>query len=65
MSNVSKTLRKLREQKGLTQEKLARLADVSNNTVIKIEAGKNQNPTLETLKRLARVLDISVDDLIS
>jgi transcriptional regulator with XRE-family HTH domain len=64
MSNISKTLRKLREQKGLTQEKLARLADVSNNTVIKIEAGKNQNPTLETLKRLAKALDISVDDLI-
>jgi transcriptional regulator with XRE-family HTH domain len=64
MSNISKTLRKIREQKGLTQEKLARLADVSNNTVIKIEAGKNQNPTLETLKRLAKALNISVDDLI-
>lgn len=65
MSNISKTLRKLREQKGFTQEKLARLADISNNTVIRIEAGKNQNPTLETLKRLAKALDISVDDLIS
>ena len=65
MSNRSKTLRKLREQKGFTQEKLARLADISNNTVIRIEAGKNQNPTLETLKRLAKALDISVDDLIS
>lgn len=65
MSNISKTLRKLREQKGLTQEKLARLADVSNNTVIKIEAGKNQNPTLGTLKRLAKALGISVDYLIS
>ena len=64
MSNISKTLRKLREQKGLTQEKLARLADVSNNTVIKIEASKNENPTLDTLKKLAKALDISVDDLI-
>lgn len=65
MSNISKTLRKLREQKGLTQEKLARLADVSNNTVIKIEAGKNENPTLDTLKKLAKALDVSVDNLIS
>lgn len=65
MSNISKTLRKLREQKGLTQEKLARLADVSNNTVIKIEAGKNENPTLNTLKKLAKALDSSVDDLIT
>jgi len=64
MSNISRTLRKLREAKGLSQEKLARLADVANNTIIKIEAGKNQNPTLDTLKKIAKVLEISVDELI-
>ena len=31
---------------------------------VKIEAGKNQNPTLDTLKNIAKVLEISVDDLI-
>jgi len=64
MSNITKTLRKLRETKGLSQEKLARLADVANNTIIKIEAGKNQNPTLETLKKVAQALGVSVDELI-
>ncbi len=63
MSNLSKNLRKLRELKGLSQEKLARLASVSNNTIIKIEAGKNKNPTLEILKKIAKVLEISIDDL--
>ena len=65
MSNITKTLRKLRGSRGLSQEKLARLADVSNNTIIKIEAGKNQNPTLDTLKKIAKALEVSVDDLIS
>ena len=64
MSNITKTLRKLRKAKGLSQEKLARLADVANNTIIKIEAGKNQNPTLETLKKVAQALGVSVDNLI-
>jgi putative transcriptional regulator len=64
MSNLAKNLRQLREAKGLTQEKLARLADVANNTIIKIEAGKNQNPTLETLKNIAKILEVSVDELI-
>jgi transcriptional regulator with XRE-family HTH domain len=64
MSNISKNLRKMREAKSLSQEKLARMADVANNTIIKIEAGKNQNPTLDTLKKIAKALDISVDDLI-
>ena len=40
------------------------MADVANNTIIKIEAGKNQNPTLETLKKIAKVLEVSVDKLI-
>lgn len=64
MSNITKNIRKLREAKRLSQEKLARMADVANNTIIKIEAGKNQNPTLDTLKKIAKALEISVDDLI-
>jgi len=54
----------LREAKGLSQEKLARLADVANNTLIKMETGENKNPTLETLKKVAKALEVSVDDLI-
>ncbi len=56
-------MRKLRKDKGLSQEKLARLADVANNTIIKIEAGKNQNPTLDTLKKIAKAIGVSIDDL--
>jgi transcriptional regulator with XRE-family HTH domain len=63
MSNIIKTLKKLREAKGLSQEKLARLADFANNTIIKIEAGKNQKPTLDTLKKITKALEVSVDDL--
>jgi len=65
MSTITKNLRKLREAKGLSQEKLARLSDVANNTIIKIEAGKNQNPTLDTLRKVAKALEVSVDDLIN
>lgn len=63
MSTLSKNLRKLREDKELSQEKLARLSDVANNTIVKIEAGKNQNPTLDTLKKIAKALNISIDEL--
>ena len=54
----------MRESKGLSQEKLARLSDVANNTIVKMEAGKNQNPTLDTLRKIAKALTISVDELI-
>jgi transcriptional regulator with XRE-family HTH domain len=37
----------------------------ANNTIIKMESGENKNPTLETLRKAAKVLDISVDELIN
>ena len=46
----SSKIKRIREKLGLSQEKLARLADVSNNTIINIEAGKQQNPTIDTIK---------------
>jgi len=61
---LSKNLKKLREKKGLSQDRLAKLADVANNTIIKIEQSENVNPTLETLRKIAKALEISVDDLI-
>ena len=63
-TNLAKKVKQLREKLGLSQEKLARLADVSNNTIIKIEAGKQDNPTIDTLKKVAKALDIPVEDLI-
>jgi len=62
--NLANNIKKLREAKGLSQEKLARLADVANNTLIKMESGENQNPTLDTLKKVAKAFGVSVDNLI-
>jgi len=63
--NLANNIIRLRKQKGLSQEKLARLSDVANNTIIKMESGENDNPTLETLRKVAKALDVSVDKLIS
>lgn len=61
---LAMNLKKLREKKGLSQDRLAKLADVANNTIIKIEQGENINPTLDTLRKIAKALDVSVDELI-
>jgi DNA-binding XRE family transcriptional regulator len=63
-TNLAKKVKQLREKLGLSQEKLARLADVSNNTIINIEAGKQDNPTIDTLKKVAKALNVPVEDLI-
>jgi len=60
---LSKNLKRLREKKGLSQDRLAKLADVANNTIIKIEQGENINPTLDTLKKIAKALGVGLDEL--
>lgn len=67
MSNgkIAENVKKLRSNKELSLEKLARLADLSLNTIVKIENGVNHNPTIETLNKIAEALKVKVDDLIN
>ena len=66
MSNnkISSNFKKLRAQKGYSLEKVARLADLSLNTVVRLESGTNKNPTIDTLSKIAHALEVSVDDLL-
>jgi len=65
MSNkIAENLKRLRSKKGYSLEKVARLAELSLNTVVKIENGVNKNPTIETLMKLAKALGVGVNDLI-
>jgi len=60
----AKKIRELRNKKGLSQEKLARLANVSFVTVVKIESGESKHPTIQTMAGIAKALDISLDELV-
>ena len=60
---VGATIRKLREAKGITQEKLAGAVGMMRNNISRIEAAKHR-PTLETMERIAKALKVSVADLI-
>ena len=55
-------LRKLRQVKNLSMEKLSYEVDVDISQIHRIEKGKI-NPTLSTLSALAKALDISLKDL--
>ena len=63
-SNFGTTLRKLRIEKGLSQEALAsRLDMVSNGYISRLESGQ-KNPTLEMVFKLAEALEIKAWELI-
>jgi len=64
MSTIGKNIKKLRQEKELSQDKLSKLADLSLNTVVKIELDESPNPTIETIQKIAKALGVSVDDLL-
>jgi transcriptional regulator with XRE-family HTH domain len=59
---MGQRLYELRSRKGLTQEGLARKADVTTSAVRNWEKGK-RTPSLEMAVRLADALDVSLDEL--
>lgn len=65
MSTIGKNIKRLRQEKGLSQDKLSKLADLSLNTVVKIELDDSPNPTIETIQKIAKALEVSVDDLLT
>jgi len=55
-------VREERKKQGLTQEQVARKADVTLNTLFKIE--KNRlNPSFLIVDKIAKALNISMDSL--
>jgi len=63
ISTIAKNIKKYRKEKGLSQDKLARLADVAHATIIKIESGGIQSPTIDTVQKIAKALGIGLEDL--
>jgi DNA-binding XRE family transcriptional regulator len=63
-TNNTGGIRKLRETQGMTQEELARKAKVTQGYVSHLEKGLKKNPSLPTLKRLARALGVPVTELL-
>jgi len=63
-ARFGEVVREVRTRRGLSQEKLAELANLDRTFVSMIERGKRR-PTLETAKRLAGALNIPLSAMIA
>jgi transcriptional regulator with XRE-family HTH domain len=61
---LAKTIKELRKKHKISQEELAKQAGITYSTLIKIESGANDNPTIKTMKKIADTLDVSLDELV-
>lgn len=61
---LSKNLKTVREERGLSKIKLAQKSGISRRNIMLIETERRKNPSIETVKALSKALDVSIEDLI-
>ncbi len=62
--DLGKTLKKLRTEKGLTQEELGKIIGVQKSAIHKYESGIVENMKRSTIDKLARFFDVSPSYLL-
>ncbi len=64
MSTISQNIKRVRAKQGLTQDDLAKKADIKYSTLTKIEGGVVTKPSVQTIAKIAKSLGVSVEELI-
>ncbi len=62
--NLGSTIKKIREQKGLLQKQVAVTLGIGHTNYNKME-NDNREPSVTELQQLARLFDMSVDDILN
>jgi transcriptional regulator with XRE-family HTH domain len=64
VENLGKKIQRLRKEKELSQDELARKANIPYTTLTKIEIGVIKKPSVFAVAKIAEALDITLDDLV-
>ena len=63
-SKIGKNIRKYRKKIGISQDVLSKRANLAFHTIAKIETGSTPDPRIETVKKIADALGVTIDNLI-
>ena len=61
---IGEKIKKWRARKDLTQDALAKKANIPYSTIAKIESDVITRPTIQTVTKIAVGLDVTIDNLI-
>lgn len=63
-NKIGKNIKMLQQAKEPLQDRLSKLTDISCDSIMRLENSGIANPTIETLRKIAKAREVSVDDLI-
>lgn len=61
---IGDNIKRLRKKKGLSQDNLARKADMPYATLIKIESNVVKKPSVQNVVKIAEALEVKIEDLL-
>ena len=62
--NIGEVITEAREKANLSQRQLAKLANINNSELSKIESGVRKEPSPKILSKISNVLDVNYSDLM-
>jgi len=62
--NIGENIKKYRNKQGLSQEDFAKKSGVKYTTLTKIESNVIKKPSVLIMAKLAKTLDVSIEDLL-
>ncbi|MBI3572417.1 helix-turn-helix transcriptional regulator [Candidatus Kaiserbacteria bacterium] len=64
MATIGENIKRLRTKQGISQDDLARKAELKYSTLAKIEGDFVKKPGVQMVAKIAKALDISIEDLL-
>ena len=61
---IGEAIAEARENKGLSQRQLAKIAEISNAELSKIESGEREFPNPKTLKKISNIIGVNFNDML-
>jgi len=64
MATIGENIKRLRTKQGISQDDLARKAELKYSTLAKVEGDFVKKPGVQMVAKIAKVLGVSVEDLL-
>ncbi len=61
---ISENIKRMRSKLDLTQDDLAKKADIKYTTLMKVESGTVNKPSVQTMAKIAKALGVSIEELL-